>query len=478
MPTINATVYPDEAYVLVEADWTGTGSPCLSYAGVTRRNTVTGEIVDLRPYTGFDGDGNLLLDCCEGLWWDTEPPLNVPLEYCAVASALPTNIAQNCCFETGTAPWQVWFSSGTLATSATFAHEGTQSGLFTPSGTFVAPRFYQDISGGFEGTGDITLSAWVMSPQGWNSVWLQLDVTYADGVVTSIQSPIEILDDGEWRFLSTTFSPSQEILSAVYYFRMGGLPPNTTLFYVDQIEVTQLRDVDTTVCETVTVSSESVWLKSPLHPCNDIEVSLCSPGLSDCGDDSRVSYVGHDDDSYSPNSVLMSGPNRRRPVPVNRVRADASSAFRVLAHDCDARDAVLQANEPGDPLLFQAPDVYCIPDRYISVGLLTEHRISVDQREPFRLMTLPYVVVDRPEGPSDGVCGARIADLCDIYTSWAALAAAGLTWTQLLLGEASPNGPGQQPPAGQRIWLDVETEFASWAAVEADGTWADIRDGT
>lgn len=452
-----------------------------AYGSVTRRNTVTGEIVTLRPYIGYDTEGNLLLDCGQGLWWDTEPPLNVPLEYCAHTPTASTNLVTNCCFEGGTSPWEVYFSSGALAASATFAHEGLQSARFTPTGTFVGPRFSQIITGGFEGTSPVTMSAWALSPQGWNGVWLQLDVTYLNGVVVTYSSPVEVLERSRWRHVSFTFNPTQEITSAVLYFRMGGVPPAATLFYVDEVSVVQADSggITTSACETVTVTSSSVWLKSPLHPCDDIQVGLCSPVVSDCGADDRVSYVGHDDDTYEANTALLSGPNRRRPVPMGRVRRDAQSTLRVLAHDCEARAAVLAANLTGDPLLFQAPATYCIPDRYISVGAVGETRISADQREDFRLMTMPYVTTDRPIGPSDGVCGARIADLCDIYTSWAALGIAGLTWNDLLLGQASPNGPGQpDPPAGARTWLQVETQFANWSAVEAEGTWADIRDGT
>lgn len=449
--------------------------PDVTYAGVSRRNTVTGEMVMLRPYIAYDADGNLLLECGQGLWWDTEPPLNVPLEYCAVAADIPTNVVANSSFEGSTAGWTV--TGGALAASSTFSHDGLQSGRVTPSGTDINVNISQALAGLTPGPFD--MSTWILTPQGWNAVRMRLLVNYTDGHTDSFESPVEILDDAEWRLLQLSGTLDTTVATATLFVYMQGTPPATTLFYIDDVRVTQDVPVASTACETVTVSSESVWLKNPLNPCLDIEIGLCSPMLMDCLETARVSYVGHSDDEYAPNTVWFSPVNQRRLIPVNRIRRDANSTLRILAHDCTARDAVLESNEPGDPLLFQAPATYCIPDRYISVGVLTESRLSVDQREDFRLISLPYVVVNRPEGPANGVCGARIRDLCDIYTSWAAMTIADLTWTDLLLGEASPNGPGQPaPPVGLRTWSDVESTFANWLAVETDGTWADIRDGT
>ena len=476
MPTLNATVYPNEAYVLVEVDWSS--HPTVQYATVTRRNTVTGEVVTLRPYVGFDDEGALLLDCSLGLWWDTEPPLNVDLEYCTVAADVATALTQNPGFETTTAPWTA--TNGTLTQDGTVSKVGAFSGRLTPTGGFTFASISQAFTMNTLAGVPFTISAWARSPQGWNSTHLELVVTYTDLSTETFTTPIVVLDDGEWRFMSGTFTPSQNITTATFYFLATGTPPATVLFNLDEIQVTQDQPITATACETVNVPSESVWLKNPLHPCLDVEIGLCNPMLEDCDAADRVSYVGMDADDYAPNTVLLSPVNRRRPIPINRTRRDATSTLRLLAHTCQARDAVLEENLPGDPLLFQAPAEYCIADRYISVGNINESRLSVDQREEFRLMTLPYAVVDRPEGPADGVCGARIRDLCDLYTSWAALTIVGLTWTDLLLGEASPNGPGQpEPPAAARTWDDVEAEFTDWNDVLAGGTrdWNELRDG-
>lgn len=476
MVSLNATVYPDEAYVLVQADWSS--DPDVTCANVTRRNTVTGEVVTLRPYISYSADGSLLLDCSLGLWWDTEPPLGVPLEYCTVGCDISTALSANSGFEGGaTVPWVA--TGGVLTSSGAFFHAGTASGLLTPSGTALNPSFSQSFPG-VQGGKPLTFSAWVMSPQGYNSVLLRVTLLYTDGLTETIDTAVEILDDGEWRFLSATVTPRLNATATFTFFTLG-VPPATTLFYVDQIQATQPTAVLSTACETVTVASEeNFWLKNPLHPCLDVQVGICSPMIEDCETDTRVSFASMDPEAYQPNTVLLSPANRRRPIPVNRQRRDVESVLRLIAHDCDARDALLEANLPGDPLLWQAPAIYCTPDRYMSVGTVEDSRISIDHREPFRLVSLPHVAVDRPPGPSDGVCGARITDLCDIYTSWAALQIAGLTWTDLLLGLASPNGPGQPiPPEGARTWDDVEAEFADWDAVEAGGTrdWDELRDG-
>lgn len=474
MPTLNATVFPAEAYVLVEVDWSS--HPTVTHAIVTRRNTVTGEIVTLRPYIAFDDEGALLLDCSLGLWWDTEPPLNVPLEYCTLAADVATTLTVNPDFETSAAGWND--DGGALTQDCTVAKFGSCSGLLTPDGISYSPSIDQTVTAAFAAGVPLVYSTWARSPLGWNAVFLQLVVTYEDLTTATVTTPVVALDDTEWRFMSGTFTPSLPVTSFRFFFIASGLPPATVLFNVDDIKVTQEVAVTETACETVTVTSESLWLKSPLHPCLDVEIGMCNPMLADCEETDRITYVGMEPDEYAANTVLLNPANRRRPIPVNRIRRDATSTLRLLAHTCEARDSVLAVNEPGDPLLFQVPAQYCIADRYISVGTLTDSHISVDQREEFRLMTLPYAVVDRPEGPADGVCGARIMDLCDIYTSWAAFTIAGFDYTDLLLGLASPDGPGQpDPPADARTWGDVEAEFADWLAVETNGTWADLRDG-
>lgn len=476
MPTIFVNTFPAEAYNEIQVDWTD--MPEVTHAQVTRRNTVTGEVVTLRPYIAYNSDGYLLLNCGVGLWWDTEPPLNVPLEYCTIAADVTTFFNANPDIETSTAPWLS--TTSTLTQSAVFAHSGAFSLLSTPNGA-SSNNIIRDSSTTYtyEANVPLTMQAWVLSPQGWNGATVGV-VTVSDiGIVSELFSDVHVLFPGEWTLISFTFTPSEAGTFQSLFLHFAGLPPATTLFYIDDVGIMRSSPVATTVCETVTVTSESVWLKDPFNPCSDVEIGLCEPGMDfDCEVDSRVSYAGMANDELDANTVLSLPANRKYPIPINRQRRAPRSELRLIAHDCDARDVVLNINDTGNPLLFQVPADYCIPDRYVSVGTLTEARFSVDQREDFRLMVMPYAVVQRPEGPANGPCGLRIMDLCDIYTSWQAMTLSGLTYLDLLLGNASNDSPGNDP-AALRTWGEVEVEFANWLAVEAGGTrdWGELRDG-
>lgn len=476
MPTITATPFNTPAYVLVQADWTDV--PDVTHASVTRTNTVTGEVVTLRPYISYDSGGFLALNCGIGLWWDTEPPLNVPLEYCTVAADTLTTLSSNPDFETTIVPWIA--VQGTAVRSTAFAHSGIGSGLLTPTGTGTQVQFGNIDDWLFVAGRPITVEAWAMSPQGWNAVRLTTNLVYDNGISETLTSDPILLDDGEWRYIAFTFTPQLSGTGSSILFRVNGLVPATTLFYIDEFRAAQVLPVAGTACDTVTVTSDSVWLKNPLNPCLDVEIGLCDPQYNDCSEEeTRVSYAGTAAEERPPNTVLSDPVNRIYPIPTNRQRRSVRTTLNLITHDCEARDAVIATNQPGDPLLFQAPATYCIPDRYISVGTLTETRLSVDQREDFRLMTLPYVVVERPAGPANAPCGVRIEDLCDIYTSWQSITLSGLDYEDLLLGMASHESPVNPLPPAARTWDDVEAGFVDWDAVEAGGTrdWDEVRDG-
>lgn len=230
----------------------------------------------------------------------------------------------------------------------------------------------------------------------------------------------------------------------------------------------------TTTVTSVVVNIDDngeLHLKDPLQPCHDVRIGLC---IDDpvC-DDSVLGtfYVGHADDEFQPHSINLLPVNSRLPITVSRQRQEAASLLALATQHCDDLDAMEELTASGTPLLFQALPEYCIEDRYISVDTHTVGRLGVDQRLTIRTHRLPYIKVGRPPGPGKGPCGIRWNDLCDIYETWDDMAADGLTWNDLLLGFAS-----DQAGVERRTWLDVETEFADWAAVEANGNWQELRD--
>jgi hypothetical protein len=482
MPTITATAFPDEAYVRVDVDWSDHLE--VAYARVIRVNTVTGEETTLRPYVAYNADGDLLLTCSKGVWWDTEPPLNTVLQYRTEAADVYVNKAINSSFEAGTgitAPWQG--VGGTLATSATFAHDGTFSGRLTPSGSAFSSLIQQSSIPVVVGE-DVTVSAWALTPQGWNSARLYLKFFSASGTQTgtTVYSPTETLDDNEWRYMVLTATPPTDTVTAQINFEVTGTAPGSTLFYVDQFQLGQYEPfgffaLSSTVTVTPTYPS---YLKDPLYPCDDRAMTLCMPGPPiACNSTSGIMIQSYGPSERQPSkTVLFDGVNREFPVPHVRKRASGESTMTIITRLFADRDLLKATLKPGTVLFFQAPPAYGVADRYIAVGDYTVDRALADHKIPPRVFSLPHRLMARPAGAANGVCGARVDDLCDTYTSWNALKMAGLTWTDLLYGLASPNGPGQVPLGPLRTFDEVNAEFANFTAVNNGvRTFTGLRNG-
>lgn len=228
--------------------------------------------------------------------------------------------------------------------------------------------------------------------------------------------------------------------------------------------------------EQITLDSgdTTFMLRDPLNPCHDRQVGICWTPDPNCVPGEGIFFARMESEQYPGRGTALQPVNSRRPVPVVRQRGDAESTLVLVTRDFASRDAVLELNEPGTPLLWQAPPGYGIPDRYMAVGTVGVDRYNVDHRFQPRVMSLPFVTVDRPEGPSNGVCGARVDDLCDTFDTWDEIIAAGLTWADLLRGAAS----GDIPDIGTRNWNDVNATYASWNAVQAGNVdWDDVLDG-
>lgn len=230
-------------------------------------------------------------------------------------------------------------------------------------------------------------------------------------------------------------------------------------------------------CSTDLMVGSSGWsmLRDPMRPCNDLHVGICWTPDPNCVPSQGVFFQRLEGEGYAGNSVELRPFNSPRPASASRERSDAASALVLVTRTFADRDAMLEILRAGTPLLWQAPPEYGQPDRYIQIGDVNVSRYNPDHRYQPRTFTLPFLTEDRPEGPTQGICGTRVKDMCDTYTSWNAMQTAGLSYQDLLLGFASPSGP---PDPNRRHWIDVENGFANWLAVEtAPNTWKTLRDG-
>lgn len=265
----------------------------------------------------------------------------------------------------------------------------------------------------------------------------------------------------------------------------GNLTP--TVFGFDDFQVNDIClpctevTADTSATPTTMPSNGAFRLRDPVRPCHDVLMPLCftQANLAEvdgeyCIPGSGVFFASMDTEAYASNSLILNPTNAKYPLSVNRTRRAVASNLTVVTRTFDDRDALLTLNEPGSPILIQGPPAYGIPDRYMAVSTVEVQRGLTDHRFQVRIIEMPFIEVARPAGPSQGVCGSQVDDLCDF--TWGELAAEGNTWEDLIRGR--PTGG----TAGYRTWTvgtnTVLGDFADWNAVNS-GTrdWTELEIG-
>lgn len=224
-------------------------------------------------------------------------------------------------------------------------------------------------------------------------------------------------------------------------------------------------------------SSGNLYLGDPTRPCNDLVLSLLDTADPDCVPTQGIFFGSiSEDETFEANSGTLLPTNSSEPIGIYRARRSGSGVLNVVTRTFADRDALRRLNKPGSQLLLRSPAKYGVGDRYMLVGGVTEHRVVSDHKVQPRLVAMPHTIPRRARGASQGVCGTRVDDLCDTYPTWDAIAAAGLTWADLVRGKASPKTP--KPVRPERTWNDVNSQYANWNAVQAGNTdWDDLLDG-
>jgi hypothetical protein len=184
----------------------------------------------------------------------------------------------------------------------------------------------------------------------------------------------------------------------------------------------------------VTVSGNGLcWLKDPLRPAASLRLELAS-ARNACMTPRGIYLTGLGEETRSADTGIFDLVDTARPVVAANRRKDPSGTLTLVTRTIVDLDQVTTLLAPGTPLLLQVPAVYGMPDAYLSVGDVRISRIARDHRRPWRRLTCPYVVVDRPSGSAQGLPGSRWADLSASYPTWADLTATGATWLDLLRG--------------------------------------------
>jgi hypothetical protein len=231
--------------------------------------------------------------------------------------------------------------------------------------------------------------------------------------------------------------------------------------------------MDVEACSNpVTIACDGCFrLGDPVRPCNDVRICLCANGV-ECEGTGGIFFVSMTPDTRNDNSGQIVPINDAYPIPVSRRRMKPTSNLQVVATSFVARDTLINLLDAGGPLLLRSPPEYGIGDRYLQIGNVPETYGLSDMTSQPRILQMPNAEVRGPVGPTQGVCGARVEDLCDVYATWDALVAAGLTYADLLRGDAS------SIPSGLATWDSINAGNADWAALQAAETdWADVLDG-
>lgn len=247
---------------------------------------------------------------------------------------------------------------------------------------------------------------------------------------------------------------------------LGAVP---TVFSMDDLTVYDpcgpVVVVESCSDDLVVPSSGDFRFGDPVRPCNDVILDFTAEIGPTCVPTQGIYFGNMADESDPANSGTFTPVNAKFPIVASRTRGSMVSALTVVSATFPDRDALRTLRDPGSPLLLRGPAQYGIDDRYMSLGDVTEHRPVSDHRVQPRGVEMPHVAVARPSGPSQGVCGTRVEDLCDIYATWDDLIAAGVTYPGLLRGDASTGTP--LPATAARTWDDVNAEFTDWDDLDA-----------
>lgn len=430
MPTITATADNLKSQIRLDVDFTDTDAP---YVLVNRVDPLTGATTPVRGHGGSVTAGGIayapMYAGYKAVLYDTEAPLDASFYYTAAAPIGTLNV--NTDFSGGyTDPWYVTDPAIVMRITADTSGKNYLS-FYTAGATATPTIRAEDIP---VTPGAAVTATLVVSTSATNGVAVGLTFRDSTGAVLSSPTTSGTVLGSTTLVVSSTVPANSVTVQP--FIQMTGTPGSGVTANVASLVVTNFSANSATSAAVLLSSLGACQFKDPLAPGNNVRVDFAWDPNPLCTPSEGVFWQSLDTEQYAANSAVFNVNNQDVATVVSKKRSAPSSTLTLVSRTFTDRDRLINLLASGSPLLFQAPDEYGLPDRYISVGANSISRVLPDHRIPIRVHSMPHTVCAAPGGPMQGTVGARWQDTCNRYATWGAVNSAGLTWIQVLDGLA------------------------------------------
>lgn len=427
MPTVNT----NRSHVRLDLDFTDTDAP---YALIQRIDAATGAPTVVRAHGQTTSIGSTayanMYAGYRAVLYDVECPLDTAFYYTATAPSAALNANTN--FSGGyiepfnsAAPFAVSALAYSTAVQPTTGWYMTFHGDGS-TGTPICSSELVPCTPGATITSSITYSTNATVTSG-------ISMVFVDANGTGLSGFNDVASTNGARVATATGTAPANTAYVQLLILMQGTPPASTIMSITKATISSAAATATSG-PVVVPSLGACWLKDPLRPANNVRVDFWFDPNPLCVPAEGVFFQSLDVETMPANSASFNVNNQAEPVIVSKRRSSDTSTLNLVSRTFADRDRLRALLTPGSPLLWQVPDEYGSPDRYLSVANATITRTLPDHRFPIRVFALPFSVTLAPAGPGQGVFGARWQDTSDVYATWSAVNAASITWTQVLDG--------------------------------------------
>lgn len=429
MGTITPIVEASKGRVRLELDWTSHATATQAWVYRVRNGTPT-LLRDAAP---------VRLSGSRAAVYDVELPLDTLVRY---RTTIPLNT--NGSFEDTV---EEWVFAG--ANTATNGEVTRATDFYLPGGGNASLRVRQNgnpaaatvraASEYLPATVGVsyTASGYIMLPVSWSGgVAVELRWYNGTSLVSTSPSATNFWPAvGQWEFYTVTgAAPATTTQFRIAAILTGTPPPEVPLYLDEMYATTPLGTVDASA-DSMLPSLGAGWWKDALHPATMVRL-LVDADMSPCDPAPGVALVGLGDRSRPPDATLLEIPDQERGIGVYATRKARRSSIRVASNTFTDGDSIAALHSSGAPVLLQLPAELGEPEEHAMYAEVVSGRISTDQRVQMQLHAAAFTVTRPAVGPADGVLGTRYSDLTR-YDTFAQATAAGITWLDVLQGDAA-----------------------------------------